>query len=147
MTDPLRVGAPSAGRPGILVVEDDGTLRELFRVALTQRGFEVRTAASGREAIALYKQRPPDLVLLDVIMPEMDGRQTLAELVRLDPNVRACLMSGHIGDYTIDDLAASGMIHFFSKPFSIFELTEKLWLLAGETAPPAERALSGIADR
>src|SRR6478735_4938296 len=74
---------PRASMPRyrILVVDDSKLVHELVRMALeTQAGWEIRCAASGSEALALAAAEPPDAVLLDVEMPELDGPATLAAL-------------------------------------------------------------------
>ncbi|OGE73798.1 MAG: hypothetical protein A3I07_02220 [Candidatus Doudnabacteria bacterium RIFCSPLOWO2_02_FULL_42_9] len=68
----------------ILVVEDDITMREIVEHKLTTSGFTVVTADNGPTAIELWKKEKPDLVLLDLMLPEMDGFQIL-ETIRKDP--------------------------------------------------------------
>ncbi|MBA3959247.1 MAG: response regulator, partial [Chloroflexi bacterium] len=69
-------------RPRLLVVDDAPALRELLESVLTQEGFEVMTATSGAEARRLALQRPPDVVVMDLDLPAMDGMATLAALRR-----------------------------------------------------------------
>src|SRR5207245_487169 len=64
----------------ILLVDDDPNLREVARYALSQAGFRVEEAANGRDALAAARARPPDLIVLDVRMPEMDGLEVCREL-------------------------------------------------------------------
>ena len=64
--------------PLILIVDDGMTIRLLVREALEQAGFLVEEAEDGRQALKMFQQLPPDLVLLDVMMPELDGFQTCA---------------------------------------------------------------------
>ena len=68
----------STGRPHILLVEDDEDTRELMALALTGAGFDVRPAASGREALSLLAETPYDLLVTDYDMPEMTGTEMLA---------------------------------------------------------------------
>jgi CheY-like chemotaxis protein len=70
-------------RPLILIVDDDFTIRLLMREALEQSGFLVTEAASGSEALALFAQQPSEIVLLDVMMPDIDGFTTCAALRQL----------------------------------------------------------------
>jgi CheY-like chemotaxis protein len=67
----------------VLLVEDDDPIREVFAEMLSLEGFAVRTAANGREALAVLHQWRPDVILLDLDMPEMDGRAFRAEQRRL----------------------------------------------------------------
>jgi len=69
----------------VMVVDDEESMVHLLRTILEARGYEVATAAGGRQALALVHARRPDLVLLDLMMPEMDGWEVLHEL-RQDPS-------------------------------------------------------------
>src|SRR6185503_12711238 len=66
--------------PRILIVDDERANRELLKVMLTPEGFLPLTAASGEDALAMVAQQPPDLILLDIMMPGMDGYQVAAKL-------------------------------------------------------------------
>jgi DNA-binding response OmpR family regulator len=68
----------------VLVVDDDANLRELVRQQLTERGYEVRQAADGNEAIRMTRQRKPDLIILDVMMPGISGFD-VAAVLKSDP--------------------------------------------------------------
>jgi CheY-like chemotaxis protein len=69
----------------ILVVDDSADMRDLWNLWLTAHGFSVLEAQNGLEALRLVDERPPDLVLLDVMMPMMDGLETLKRLRALAP--------------------------------------------------------------
>jgi two-component system cell cycle sensor histidine kinase/response regulator CckA len=121
--------------PEILVVDDDVDVRKLLKLLLEGDGFSVRIAADGRRAIELFRhnQKTIDVVLTDVNMPDQDGPTTLAALQKIDPEVRCCFMSGHLGKYSIDQLLDLGAAHVFPKPFtSIAELRNTLRRLAEE---------------
>jgi CheY-like chemotaxis protein len=112
----------------ILVVDDDPLIRTLFGTCLAGHGFEVWRAASGAEAVEVYREHGSaiDVVLLDVRMPGLDGPHTLARLRQLDPGVRCCFMSGDLGDYTEADLLALGALDVVPKPFSLSALVPRL---------------------
>ncbi len=78
----------------ILLVDDEPAILEILRQALLAEGFEVETAANGNEAIQRAKRQLFDLVLTDLIMPEMDGIQTMLELRAVHPGIRIIAMSG-----------------------------------------------------
>jgi CheY-like chemotaxis protein len=80
----------------ILLVDDEPAILEVLRQALLAEGFEVETAANGTEAVARAKGQLFDLVLTDMIMPEMDGIQTMLELRAVHPGIRIIAMSGGI---------------------------------------------------
>ncbi len=116
----------------ILVVDDDASLLSLLNLAFKHRGFVVRLASSGEDAVAQFRKEPRaiDLVLLDVCMPGLDGPQTLQELQRIDPGVAVCFMSGYTAQYTPQDLLQRGALEFISKPFPMDQTIQALWQLA-----------------
>jgi DNA-binding NtrC family response regulator len=124
----------SAGEdaPGILVVDDDQMLLSLLKTVFQRQGFHVWTATGGQAALDLYERHGERIavVLLDVLMPGMDGPQTLAELRRLDPLVACCFMSGFTGGYSGGDLEDLGALCCFEKPFRAQELAQELWQIA-----------------
>jgi CheY-like chemotaxis protein len=128
---------PGAGarRPGILVVDDDAAVRFLLDIGLRQYGFAVLQAADGQEAIQVYQQERADidLVLLDIRMPGLDGPQTLAALLGLNPQVRCCFMTGHAGSYSQAELLQLGAECVFSKPFQLAELAQAIGKLMGHS--------------
>jgi CheY-like chemotaxis protein len=73
---------PPDDRPVILVIDDSAEFRNLLREALTREGYDVVEAADGQEGLRLFDECRPDLVLLDIIMPEKDGIETLREMLR-----------------------------------------------------------------
>ena len=103
----------------ILVVDDDEDVCELLRQMLLRVGHEVATAADGRQAMMAHRRTPVDLVVLDIVMPEKEGLETIMELRQEDPRVKIIAISGggRIGprEYT---LAASklGAHRTFRKP-------------------------------
>ena len=123
-------------KPGLLVVDDDPSVRQLLSLGLRHHGFSVWLAADGLEAIQLYRTQGDqiDLILLDVRMPGLDGPQTLSILRQLKPNVRCCFISGETGGYAPEELAALGAECFFKKPFSLAEVAQILWQLLGKSA-------------
>jgi CheY-like chemotaxis protein len=105
--------------PGVLVVDDDEPVRTLLGAALPRLGFAVWLAASGQEALTAYAEHGGSIavVLLDVVMPGLDGPQTLAALRRTDPAVRAVFMTAHAGAYTEEALLGLGASRVVYKPF------------------------------
>jgi CheY-like chemotaxis protein len=117
-------------KPIVLVVEDNQDVGAMLDLALRSYGFVVRLAASGKEAVELYRQHHHTiaLVLLDVQMPEMDGPGTLAAIQTINPEVQCCFMSGHTGKYSTKELLDLGAAHVVPKPFvSLSLITRLLW--------------------
>ncbi len=74
---------PDAKRPVVLIVEDDSNQRALYEEELSDEGYEILVAEDGRQALQVAEDTPPDLVVMDVNMPKMDGLDTLARLLEV----------------------------------------------------------------
>ena len=118
--------ADLTGRGVILLVEDEEAVRAFASRALSTRGYTVLEAASGREAIALLEERgePVDLVVSDVVMPEMDGPSLLRELRARDIQARIVFVSGYAEDAFRKNLPEGEAFVFLPKPFSLKQLIE-----------------------
>ena len=75
------------GSPCVLIVEDDNNLRMLYQEELTDDGYKVITASDGREAMQKVQEQKPDLVVMDINMPVMDGLDTMSRLIEIDRSV------------------------------------------------------------
>ncbi len=105
------------GRPGrVLVVDDEKSIREVLRQVLGYEGYGVEFAASGGEALSVYRSRPTDLVLLDVKMQGIDGIETLQQLRLQDPLARVVMISGHASISTAVQAVKEGAFDFLEKP-------------------------------
>jgi two-component system OmpR family response regulator len=124
-----------AGRPNhLLVVDDEPTVRELLRTALRYAGFEVEAAATGQEALDLATRHTPDLVLLDVMLPDMDGFEVIRRL-RAQPRSP---LPGQGGDVPVLFVTARddrqdrlhglhlGGDDYVTKPFDLEELIARI---------------------
>ncbi len=78
----------------ILIVDDDSQIRSLFRRILEAEGYEVSEAADGKEGAQRFRDWPPDLVLMDIFMPEQEGLETIRELRWDFPDVKIIAISG-----------------------------------------------------
>ena len=84
----------------ILVVDDEKNILKLYKAELEDEGYEIVIANSGKEAIELFKTDRPDLVTLDIMMPDMDGIQVLRQLKQEDPQVPVIMLTAY--DYRDD---------------------------------------------
>lgn len=127
-----------ARHPGVLVVDDMGLILTLLKLELEENGCNVWVASDGASAIELYRKRRAeiDIVLLDVQMPGLDGPATLAALQEVNPDLRACFMTGNPGVYTEQDLIERGAAWVFNKPFRTAEVAYlvQVMLRAGRSA-------------
>jgi nitrogen-specific signal transduction histidine kinase len=118
----------SAGHETILLVEDQDAVRKLFGTALKARGYTVLTASNGPEALALPDDelRAVDLLLSDVVMPDMSGIELAKRVKVMLPNVRVLLMSGYTPDELAPDSVLGRGVTCLMKPFSPAQLTTKV---------------------
>ena len=119
----------------ILVVDDEPDFCEALREFLAEKGFSVMEANSCEEALAAYSQERPDVVLLDVIMPGKDGRETLKELKALDPEVSVIMITAlHEEDLALEAMG-DGAFEYITKPvnpdYLEMALMTKIGLIAG----------------
>lgn len=114
----------------ILVIDDAEPIRLLLTTALQSAGYDVVEARSGREGLTSYRQRPSDLVIMDMLMPELNGLETLLEFTREFLNVKVIAISGMGGDQTMLKTARLlGARQTLCKPFGMEDL---LWAVRYE---------------
>ena len=114
---------PNGVRETILVVEDHDSIRRMMVRSLENQGYKVLSASNGKEAVQVFDNysEPIDLLLTDVVMPEMDGVQ-LAEALRvLAPQMKILFISGYVDDWNRYFNPSSGDKYLFEKPFTIPE--------------------------
>jgi two-component system chemotaxis response regulator CheY len=105
----------------MLIVDDDAQIRTVLRSMLEREGYDVIEAADGREGLTRYQATPIDVILLDLLMPEQEGMETITMLRRLDPMVKIIARSGggQTGRMDFLELAAVlGAQRTLRKPFS-----------------------------
>lgn len=114
----------------ILVIEDDDLVRRTVRRMLEFLGHRVTEAADGRDALALDRVEPADLVLTDIFMPGMEGVETIRELRRRRPDAKVIAMSGGGGGLGPNDslrlARLLGAQHTLPKPFGTRQLQEAI---------------------
>lgn len=105
--------------PTILAVDDEITILDSLSGILSDEGFEVLTASNGYEALKIIEEESPDLVLLDIWMPGIDGIETLREIKRTNPFLQVVIISGHGTIETAVKATKLGAYDFIEKPLSI----------------------------
>ena len=124
------VTAPARGFNGgpktILIVDDDPRLREFVRVNLEMEGYTVREAGSAEEGLAALEEEPPDLILLDVMMPQVDGWEMLRRVQEQHGvgSIPVIMFSGKVDEEDMKGAAARGAQGFIGKPFNPQQLIE-----------------------
>jgi two-component system phosphate regulon response regulator PhoB len=122
--------------PRVLVVDDEKDLRSLLEYNLVQAGFGVVTAENGKEALERVRESPPDLVLLDVLLPDMPGTEVLKALRRSTPRPLPILMLTAKGEEIDRVLGLElGADDYVVKPFSVRELILRVRALLRRAEP------------
>lgn len=136
---------PSPGR--ILVVDDEEVLRFAFRLTCQSMGHETHTASCASEALEVFQEARPDLVLLDFRMPDKNGLELARELRELRSDLRFALCSAHVDGGTLCDALGLGIVDFISKPVlpaDLRRVIERFYQEADPEAPLSEKLLGHI---
>jgi two-component system nitrogen regulation response regulator NtrX len=105
--------------PSILIVDDEPSILQTLSGLLADEGFEVTTAANGYEALKIIDVESPDLVLLDIWMPGIDGIETLKEIKNQNPTIQVIIITGHGTIETAVNATKLGAYDLIEKPLSI----------------------------
>jgi hypothetical protein len=110
----------------ILVVDDEAIILQLATMVLTSRGFEVLTANSGQECLEIVERESPALVLLDYMMPVMDGMTTLRQLRKQHPDTYVIMLTGKGSEQIAVEVMKAGAADYILKPFKNQDLVERI---------------------
>jgi CheY-like chemotaxis protein len=124
--EPDKEIAPTKINKGaVLLVEDDESVRAISKDLLEASGYTVLPAGNGEEALEIFRRRQNsiDLVLLDLLMPGMGGKQCLTELLKINPQPRVIIMSG-CDNGTVNEAMAAGARGILSKPYKMEQLLQ-----------------------
>ncbi|MGC4119114.1 MAG: response regulator [Myxococcales bacterium] len=124
------------GSGRVLIVDDEPTVRMFAEGVVEQAGYEVTTAKDGEEAVRLFKEAGGKFaaVVLDMVMPRMNGIATFEALRAVVPDLHAVISSGYHDDPKVEELAASGRVVFLAKPYTAGGLMEALAAIAKKAA-------------
>lgn len=123
----------------ILVVEDEQTNREVAEVILRNQGFAILTAANGQEAIAIAREALPDLIIMDILMPILDGLSATRELKAdaTTAHIPVLVVTAKASNSDRDAAEAAGSNGFLTKPYRNKTLVEAVRQFLPVTSPPA----------
>ena len=120
---PVNSHSENSRKPRILIIEDGKMLGRLLGQLLEHFGYQVEVTESGQEGIELYRQEPADLVITDIWLPDMDGRDIIRQLLEEYPQTRVIAMSGDdSGEEPLTEARQLGARQTFRKPFDTQEL-------------------------
>jgi two-component system chemotaxis response regulator CheY len=108
----------------ILVVDDAAFMRMMIRDILAKEGYLIQEAVNGRDAVAKYKEVRPDLVTMDITMPEMNGLDALREIKAIDKDARVLMVSAMGQQRMIVEALEAGAMDFLVKPFQPTKVLE-----------------------
>lgn len=131
---------PPLGRDeAILAVDDEESLRKYALKLLTNFGYRVTTAQDGVEALKIYRERAAsiDLVLLDLMMPNMSGQRCLQEILNINPKAKILIATGYTSDLTPEQIMKMGARGFIHKPFAMVDLLRTIREVLDIEEPPA----------
>ncbi|MBU6482912.1 MAG: response regulator [Nitrospirae bacterium] len=119
----------------ILVIDDEQGIRDLLDTLLRRKGYDVVVAESGRKGLELFRRERPDVIVLDLKMPGMDGLTVLQEVRRVDPKQLVIILTG-VGTPEVEQqVRALGVTEFVEKEFSLHLLGDSLKRLLVYTDP------------
>ena len=118
----------------ILLVDDDPTIRELGKDILGLKGYQVLTAENGIEALQVYQEHDREiaLIILDMVMPKMSGRETFHALRKLNPELKIILSSGYSQEHELRDLLEQRVEAFIPKPYNVQKFLSTVETTLGE---------------
>ena len=113
-------------RKKVMVVDDESPIREVLTRYFRRRGFSVMQASSGKEAIEIFTQYRPHIVLLDILMPGLNGLETLKQLKDIYPLFKAIMISAVKDEEVFSKCRELGAIDYIVKPFDLSYLDARI---------------------
>ena len=114
----------AVGTHRVVVVEDESTIRQAIARMLTAKGCDVEPTETAEQALALLRAEPSDVVLMDIVLPGMNGLDALAEIKRISPEIEVVIMTSHASVATAIQAIRDGAYDYLQKPF---EELEEVW--------------------
>jgi CheY-like chemotaxis protein len=110
----------------ILYIDDEKTVLEVGSLMLQKLGYNVLVANNGYRAIQILKENKVAFVILDMLMPDMNGYEIYHQLKKIQPKIKVLLASGYTGDQSEERLESIGFDGYLQKPFNLKQLSEKI---------------------
>jgi CheY-like chemotaxis protein len=112
----------------VLVVDDEYNIRSMMKEIMEMSGLKVFTAGNGQDGVEIYKRnrKDIDLIIMDMVMPVMDGREAFKQIRKLNPDQKIFIISGYSQREDMEDLLDNGAVGFMRKPFQVREIVDKI---------------------
>ena len=135
--DRLTPGSARSGRTHVLVVDDEDGVLDVTAQGLRAEGYHVSTCNNPSEAVELYRDDHEhiDLVIVDMVMPDMSGIELLEKIREIDPGVPVVLSSGFVLDEMVEEFMTHGFVGFLTKPFKMEELLDVVGMSLSDQRP------------
>lgn len=134
-------------RRTILVIDDEESICFAFRRYFSARGFEVAVSSSGRNGLSRFRELRPDVVFVDVCLPEMDGLDVLKQVIHEDPNARVVVITAFGSFDVVSEAVESGAFDYLVKPLDlehVDEIVSRALLSRQMARRPPDEALPGV---
>lgn len=128
--------------PKILIVDDQDGVRSLLQLVFLKEGFQVDIAVNGCEALQKVKSWFPDVVLMDVKMPVMDGLEALPQILAVAPSTAVIMMTAYMEPDYLKKLWLLGASDFINKPFDLEELKTKVRQVLNKWPPNGRKPIT-----
>jgi len=115
-------------KQNILIVDDNTQLNEMLKTILEAENFKIKQAFNGKEAFKLAISEDIDLVIMDLMMPQMNGESAIKAIYHANPKIKFIVISGNMGVISKEKLSHYNIIGFFDKPFHIPEVVDTIKL-------------------
>lgn len=115
----------------VMIIDDSAFTRKVMRKSLEALGHQVTEANGGQDALTHYAHQAPDLVTLDMLMPDMEGPEVLDHLRAIDPNVRVIVCTSNVQPTVKEDMLNKGAKAFLNKPIKENTLQKTIQTMLG----------------
>ena len=116
----------------LLVIDDESQNLGLIESALEQQGLEILTASNPEVGLALFKEKRPEIVLLDLVMPKINGMDLLEQIIANDPGAEVILMTGYYSAESAVEAIRKGAADYLTKPLDVGKLRDRVFTLVNE---------------
>lgn len=111
-------------RQNILIVDDNNQLNEMLKTILESENFNIKQAFNGKEAFKIAISNDIDLIIMDLMMPQMNGESAIKAIYHVNPKIKFIVISGNMAVISKESLQNYNIVAFFNKPFHIPEIIE-----------------------